>query len=170
MIAPSQYAVLVTAGLFTGVAVHRLSRTRRTTLVRLLIESIGVLPGVFLIGFAVGQTRASRSPVDLLWATGAFFVPHALVRFAAYRAGASSRVRREQALPFVHWFDLMQTNARAAEDFLAAYLAQRRRRVGVVGELQAACASLEETYAGNPFLSVALDTLRGEIARLGRAS
>src|SRR5256885_11597161 len=77
------------------------------------------------------------------------------------------RMRRESALPFAHWFDLMQTNAGAAHAFLTTYLAQNEReRIDSLPDLQAACAALQQANAGHPLLPAALGTLRAEIARL----
>ena len=170
------YALLAALGLFTGLAAHRLSASVRGSItkhiiVRYLIEAIAIIPGVALMGYVIGQVGPSRNLFDILRAGGAFFVPHALARLGAHRAARSRRVRRENALPFAHWYDLLATNAGAAQQFLTAYLAQNeRQRIDSLPELQAARAALQETNAGQPLLPVALDKLEAEIARLKLAA
>jgi len=170
-----QYALLVAVGLITGFAAHRLSASVRGSItrhliLRYLVEAIAIVPGVALMGFVLGQRGESANLFDFLRVGGAFFVPHVAARIRAHAASASRRVRRENALPLVHWFALLQTNAGAAHAFLTAYLAQNeRQRIDSIPDLQAACVALQETNAGHRLLPAALDRLRAEIARLKRA-
>jgi len=172
----SQYALLAVAGLITGVAAHRISASVRGSvtrhlILRYLIEGIAILPGIALMGFVLGQRGASRNLFDFVRVFGAFFVPHVAGRIGAHTAVASRRVRRENTLPFEHWFDLLETNAAAAPEFLAAYLAHNdRQRIDSLPDLQAASAALQEAHAGHPLLAAALDKLAAEIARLKLAA
>ena len=167
-----QYALLAAVGLITGFAASRLSASVRGTItrhliVRYLIEALAIVPGVALMGFVLGQRGEASNLFDFLRVGGAFFVPHVAARIGAHRATVSHRMRRESALPFAHWFDLMQTNAGAAHAFLTTYLAQNEReRIDSLPDLHAACAALQQANAGHPLLPAALGTLRAEIARL----
>ena len=172
MSALSQYALLVAVGAVTGFAAQRTTASVRGSItrhliVRYLLEAIAILPGVVLMGFVLGRRGESGRVFDFLLVAGAFFVPHVAARIGTHRAGASRRARRENALPFLHWFDLLQTNREAAQAFLTTYLADNaRRRVDSVPDLQAACAMLRTGHPGHPLLPAALGTLRAEIARL----
>ena len=128
---------------------------------------MAIAPGIALVGFFLGQRPVPPNLFQMLGVGGAFSVPYAAARIAAYRSGMARSARRESVLPFVHWFELLRTNPAAANQFLATYLSQRDgERSALLADITAACAALEQTRPADPLLSTALNRLRGEIARL----
>ena len=167
-----EYAILATVGIACGFAAHRLAASLRGTVSRQLVlryflEGMAIAPGIALVGFFLGQRPVPPNLFQMLGVGGAFSVPYAAARIAAYRSGMARSARRESVLPFVHWFELLRTNPAAANQFLATYLSQRDgERSALLADITAACAALEQTRPADPLLSTALNRLRGEIARL----
>ena len=97
-----------------------------------------------------------------------FVLTYVLGRFAGRNRSMASAARREAALPFGHWLDLMRTDPEQARQFLNAYLARARLDgTDLVAQLTTACASLQERGDADrdPILHRALETLRAEITR-----
>jgi len=167
-----QCVLLAVVGAISGFAVHRLSASVRGSLkkqfvIRYFLEGVPITPGIALALFFIRQRGPSSNLFDFASLETALILPYVGVRIAAHRSGASRRMRRENTLPFSHWFDLLRTNPGAAHVFLTTYLAQHDRQYSdPVAELRAACASLEEAYAADPLLPAGVGRLRSEIARL----
>ncbi len=165
-------AVLATVGVVCGVAAHRLAASLTGTIGRQLVlryflEGMAIAPGIALVGFFLGQRPVPPNVFQMLRVAGAFIVPYAAARIAAYRSGMARSARRESVLPFVHWFELLRTNPTAANQFLATYLSQRDgERSALLADLTVACAALEQTRPSDSLLPTALNRLRAEIARL----
>src|SRR2546427_6573932 len=99
-----QYASLAAIGIPTALGAHRLSASLRGSITRQLIlrsfiEGFALLPGIALAGFVLGQ-RGSTNVFDMLRVGGAFILPYAAARIAAYRSSVSHSLRRENTVPF----------------------------------------------------------------------
>ncbi len=165
------YLILAATGLATGVAAHRVRASVHGSLTRHLLlapalEGLALLPGFTLAGLLFSRVLPSRAPSDMLPLAASFVLAYVLGRFAARRRGMARAARREAALPFEHWLELMRTHPEQARQFLNAYLA-RARLYGAdpIAQLTAACASLEDGHGGDPIVRGALETLRAEITR-----
>ncbi len=149
-----QYAILAAVGAISGFGVYRLSASVRGSmkkrfLITRLLEGLLAAPGIGLALFFFA------------------FVPYVGTRVAMYVARFSHSDRRDDALPFAHWFGLLGTDPPAAGKFLTAYLRQYdQRQADLLLTLHAGCTSLTQGHGADPLLPAALDRLRSEIARL----
>ena len=172
MSSPPLYPILAAIGLTSGIVAHRVRLSISGSLARHLLlapalEGMALLPGFIVVGLLATQFIPSHPLTEAmpLWAT--FVGTYAGGRFAAHTWHRTRSARRETALPFEHWFELMRTNPAQARQFLSAYLIQSQQAgADPRAELSGACASLERTHAGEPMLHGALTMLRTEITRL----
>jgi len=161
---PVQYALLAVVGVLSGLAAQRLSAAVRgsitTRIIRKsLLEGFALVPGIALTSEVLSHRAPGAGPF-------AFLLPYVATRLAVYRSIAARSARREAMLPFLHWYQLLATDAAAAQAFLTSYLIQQGRRADLLAELRGACADLEATRRADPLLPLALARLRSEIARL----
>jgi len=142
---------------------------KKRFLITRLLEGLLAAPGIGLALFFFAGRKGKGTPnlFDMLSVMGAFFVPYVGTRVAMYAARFSHSDRRDDALPFAHWFGLLGTDPPAAGKFLTAYLRQYdQRQADLLLTLHAGCASLTQGHGADPLLPAALDRLRSEIARL----
>ena len=165
------HTILAAAGLVTGAVAHRIRASVHGPVTRHLLlapalEGLVLLPGFTLAGLLLSRVLPSRPLPDALPFAGTFVLTYVLGRVVARQWSASHAARREAALPFEHWLDLMRTSPEQARRFLSAYLAQARLEGSEASaQLSAACASLEHSHRDDPIVRGALETLRAEIAR-----
>jgi hypothetical protein len=165
------YAILAATGLVTGVVAHRVRASvhgsfGRHLLLAPVLEGLALLPGFALAGFLSLRILPSRTLPDVLPWVATFVLTYVLGRFVGRNRGMARAARREAALPFEHWLDLIRTRPEHARQFLNAYLARARLdEADLVAQLTAVCASLQERGDGDPVVHGALETLRAEITR-----
>src|SRR3989442_12161701 len=112
-----QYASLAAIGIPTALGAHRLSASLRGSITRQLIlrsfiEGFALLPGIALAGFVLGQ-RCSTNVFDMLRGGGAFILPYASARIAAYRSTVSHSLRPENTVPLTPCLQWLLTNPAA---------------------------------------------------------
>ena len=167
-----QHTLLALVGVLSGLAAHRFSGAVRGSLKKhvllgSVVESIAAAPGIILAMLFLNRRGPSVNLFVMLGLVGAFVLPYAVTRIGVYRFSASRSARRSGVLPFIHWFELLRTNPRAASHFLTTYLAEYEGGgADPLPGLRAACASLEQTKAADSLLPAALAALRVEITRL----
>jgi len=176
-------------GVCCGFLVHRLSlfalargSLKRRHVASYFIEGVGAVPGILIVIQRDSGDFPSSNLLTMLWPMAAYILPYAAARIGTQVVSARRGHRRENALPFEHWFALLRSDPEAAGAYITnlfKHLESQRRRVrqpniGQVHavsteqlvELRGVRGALLEAHASDPLLREALKTLDAQIDRI----
>jgi hypothetical protein len=168
-------AIVAAASIACGFLGHRLHRAvsgtmRKRFVVTYFLHGVPLAPATALAVIFAQKQITAQNVLGFAALFGALSLPYVGTRLALHVRSSVRSVRREEALPFEHWFELLRTNPDGANAFLKGYLAQRGALDHeLLAEISSACASLESRHASDHLLPGALDRLRAEAVRLEHA-